>query len=149
MLDFLFTPDSGTAQRSRRSVIVQRDLLRCNFPELRRLAARLGAGDAIVYAIRLDVPAMTRLVSLAMLRVRLGQIERTLASAGAQIVARYGVDPHLDAPACVYELHTPASSYADRNLRPLGRMVPLRRVAAWCFGCDPALGAIVLVARKS
>jgi len=148
MLDFLFPPDRGDEPHAKRSLVVDRGLLRCDLPELRRMVARLRAGDAIVYAIRLDVPAVTRLVSLAVLRRRLRQIERALVSGGADIVARYGVDPNLDAPSCIYDLDTPASDYADRNLRPRGRLVALRRVAAWCVGCDPAIGALVLVATK-
>jgi hypothetical protein len=148
MLDFLFPPDRGGPAGARRSVVVECDLLRYDLPELCRMVARLRAGDAIVYAIRLDVPAVTRLLSLGVLRRRLGQIERAFAAGGAEIVARYGVDPNLDAPSCIYDLHTSASDYADRNLRPRGRLVALRRVAAWCVGCDPALGALVLVATK-
>lgn len=148
MLDFLFPPDRGGPSGARRSVVVERDLLRCDLPELCRMVARLRAGDAIVYAIRLDVPAVTRLLSLGVLRRRLGQIERAFAAGGAAVVARYGVDPNLDAPSCIYDLHTSASDYADRNLRPRGRLVALRRIAAWCVGCDPALGALVLVATK-
>ena len=149
MLNFLFTPESQVTEQSRTSIVVQRDLVRGNFAELRRVARELGAGDSIAYAIRLDVSPLMKLASIAMLRVRVRQAERELARAGAFIVARYGVDPHLDAPACVYELNTPASLYADQYLRPRGRLVAPRRVAAWCFGCDPALGAVVLVARKT
>jgi hypothetical protein len=148
MLDFLFPPELGGAARAQRILVVDRDLLRCDLPELRRMVARLRAGDAIVYAIRLDVAAVTRLISLLLLRRRLGQIERAFTSGGAEVVARYGVDPNLDAPSCIYDLHTSASDYADRNLRPRGRLLALRRAAAWCVGCDPALGALVLVASK-
>lgn len=148
MLDFLFTPDRQGAAAPRRDVIVQSDLLRGNVAELRQAAARLADGDSIAYAIRFDVPALTKLVSLAMLRIRIRQVERALVRAGTAIVARYGVDPHLDAPMCVYELNTAAARYADRYLRPRGRGQALRRVIAWCVGCDPALGAVVMVARK-
>lgn len=149
MLDVLFTPERELAETLRTSRVVQCDLLRWDRVELRRVAARLGAGDSIAYVIRLDVPALTRLASLAMLRVRVRQVERALAQGGAHVVTRYGVDPHVDAPACVYELNTPASIYADRYLRPRGRLPASRRVVAWCFGCDPALGAVILVARKT
>jgi hypothetical protein len=149
MLDFLFPPDHAGVAGAQHRVVVQRDLRRCDLPELSRMVARLRTGDAIVYAIRLDVPALTRLVSLALLRRRLRQIERAIVSGGAQIVARYGVDPNLDAPSCIYDLHTPASDYADRNLRPRGRLVAVRRIAARWLGCDPALGALVLVAARS
>jgi hypothetical protein len=149
MLDFLFPPDHAGVAGAQRRVVVQRDLRRCDLPELSRMVARLRTGDAMVYAIRLDVPALTRLVSLALLRRRLRQIERAFVSGGARIVARYGVDPNLDAPSCIYDLHTPASDYADRNLRPRGRLVAVRRIAARWLGCDPALGALVLVATRS
>lgn len=149
MLNFLFTPECQATETSPTRIVVQRDVVRSNVAELRRIAGELEAGDWIAYAIRLDVPPLMKLASIAMLRVRVRQAERELARAGAFIVARYGVDPHLDAPACVYELNTQASIYADRYLRPRGRWLAPRRVAAWCFGCDPALGAVVLVARKT
>ena len=149
MLNFLFTPERQATETSPTRIVVQRDVVRSNVAELRQVARTLGAGESIAYVIPLDGPPLRRLGSIAMLRIRLRQAEQELARAGVHIVARYGVDPHLDAPACVYELNTPASIYADRYLRPRGRWLAPRRVAAWCFGCDPALGAVVLVARKT
>ena len=149
MLNFLFTPECQATETSPTRIVVQRDVVRSNVAELRQVARTLGAGESIAYVIPLDGPPLRRLGSIAMLRIRLRQAEQELARAGVPIVARYGVDPHLDAPACVYELNTPASIYADRYLRPRGRWLAPRRVAAWCFGCDPALGAVVLVARKT
>lgn len=149
MLDFLFTPETQGADGSRAGAVVQRTLVRGDVTELRRVAAELGPGEATAFVIRLDLRLRARLASLAMFRLRIHRIERELARAGAAIVARYGVDPHLEAPACVYELGTTASIYADCYLRPRGRWLAARRVAAWCFGCDPALGAVILIVRKT
>src|SRR6185295_19453951 len=76
------------------------------------------------------------------------RVEKTMRDAGAEIAGRLGVDPDIDAPSCVYELGTAASEYADRCLRPRGRLRAIRRAIEAIAGCDPALGAVVIVARK-
>jgi hypothetical protein len=45
-------------------------------------------------------------------------------------------------------LRTSADTYAGLHLRPRGSSVLLRRILAAIFGCDPALGAIVIIGKK-
>jgi hypothetical protein len=68
---------------------------------------------------------------------------------GVAAAFTYGIDPRLEAPTFAYQLDSAASQYADRFLRARGSGVRLRWLAARCFGYDPALGAVVVMGRKS
>jgi glycosyltransferase involved in cell wall biosynthesis len=137
---------AGTGSRC--NVLLQRDPLRLDREPLRTALDGMSAGDCIAYAIPLNAAPVARLVTLATLPWRLRRVERAIARGGAQVVARFGVDPSLDAPSCVYELNSPASDYADRCLRPRGAAQALRRILARWLACDPALGGIVVVGRQ-
>lgn len=130
------------------ALVVQRHPLRLSGAALVAAVANARAGDCIAYAIPLDTPLPLRLLTVVTIRFQLQRIERRIRRVGAQVVARYGVDPGLDAPACLFELNTPAAEYAARYLRPRGSAVAIRRIFARSFGCDPALGGIVVVGRK-
>ena len=106
-------------------------------------------GDCVAYAVAVDTPLFTRLMTLATFRLQRRRAERTIARAGGRVVASYGVDPSLTHPACFYELDSPAAEYADRCVRPRGPSPGLRRMATRCFGCDPASGGVLVVGRKS
>ena len=120
-----------------------------DYASLREAAAKAAAGQYVAYAIALDVPWLTRLRTLLTLRWQLGRAEAMMERAGARVVGTYGIEPSLTAPTCMYELGTAASAYADRCLRPRGSAVWLRRGLTRCFGCDPALGGIVIIGCKS
>jgi pimeloyl-ACP methyl ester carboxylesterase len=145
----LFGNVGAMAETGRRfQVLVQRDPLRFDSEALRTALERMSAGGWIAYAIAFKAPLVARLVTLAMLPWRLRCVERTIVRGGAQIVGRYGVDPNLDAPFCIYELHSPAAEYADRRLRTRGSAQALRRILARCFVCDPALGGVVVIGKR-
>jgi hypothetical protein len=130
------------------NVLLQRAPLRFDHESLRTALEGMSTGDCIAYAIALNASSVARLAMLATLPLRLRRVERTIARGGAQIVGRYGIDPSLEAPSCVYELNSPASEYADRCLRPRGAAQALRRILARRFACDPALGGIVILGKK-
>ena len=111
--------------------------------------AQAADGDCVAYAVAVDTPIVTRLITLATFRIQRRRAERAIARAGGQVVARYGVDPSLEHPACFYELDSPAAEYAERCVRPRGPAPGLRRMATKWFGCDPALGGVLVVGRKS
>jgi len=136
---------AGTGPRC--NVLLERDPLRFDREALRTALDGMSSGDCIAYAIGLNAPPVARLVTLTMLPLRLRRIERTIARGGAQVVGRYGIDPSLNAPSCVYELNSPAAEYADRCLRPRGSAQALRRILARWFVCDPGLGGVVVVGR--
>jgi len=138
-------------QRSsrRRSIILERKPLRFDRDAVRAALAKTSAGDCIVYVVALDGSPVARLSTLATLPWRLRQAERTIARGGAKVVAKYGVDPSLEEPSCVYELDSPASEYADRCLRTRGFAPAMRRILSRWLPCDPALGGVIIVGRKS
>ncbi len=105
-------------------------------------------GECVAYAVAVQGPLFTRLMTLVTFRFQRGRARRAIVRGGGRVVAAYGVDPSLEQPACVYELDTPAAAYADRCVRPRGRALGLRRLATQWFGCDPALGAVLVVGRK-
>ena len=115
------------------------------------LALEIGSlrtGDYIAYAVRLDLPIATRLVTIATLTYRLQQVARVMEKGRVTAIGTFGVDPHLDAPSFVYELNSAAADYADRCLRPKGSGQQLRRVVTYFCGYDLALGGVVVIGRK-
>ena len=140
-----YAPASAQVQST---VVASEDPLQFVPEELSRAVNRLSAGECMAYAVRLDTLPRVRLLTLTTLRYRLRQVRRTIEHGGAAIVGTFGVDPSLESAAFVYELHSAAALYADRCLRPKGRAAFIRRMAARLFGCDPTLGAVVLLARK-
>ena len=141
-----FAARAGVA--SQLSVLLQDAPLRFDREGLQAVLAQMSTGDSVAYAITLSGPIITRLLTLATLPLRLCRVEQTMMRGGVQVMVRYGVDPSIEAPVCVYELNSPASDYADRCLRPYGSVQALRRLLAHWFGCDPARGGIVVLAKK-
>lgn len=115
---------------------------------LQRSLEQAAAGECVAFAMPLDTPPVTRLLSLVTLRWQRRRAERAIRRAGGEVVAHFGVDPSLAQPSWFYELDTPASDYTDRFMRPRGSNVVLRRIAERCFGCDPALGGVLVVGKK-
>jgi len=123
--------------------------LRFNLSELSTATSALRPGEFIAYAVRLDLPLATRLVTIAALSYRLRQVERILGRARVTLVGSFGIDPQLDSPSFVYELNSAAADYADRCLRPRGKGEQLRRFITYFCGYDLALGGVVVIGRKS
>jgi hypothetical protein len=148
VLETLFGGSGRKGQPARCEVVVDERPWHPDLRALRIAAGQLSSGQLVAFGIPLNGTALSRALTLLALPFRVRRAERALRLAGARIVGRFGVDPDLDAPSCVYELDTAAAEYADRCLRPRGRGAALRRaLGRWC-GCDPALGAIVIVGRK-
>jgi hypothetical protein len=134
-------------RRPHTTVLVQRGWQE-GMHRLRAALAAADAGDCVVYAIPLNTPLPRRMNTVLTLRLQLRQIARAIVDGGGQLVGTYGVDPSLETPACVFELNSVASAYADRCLRPRGSAERLRRILVRWFGCDPALGGVLVVGRK-
>jgi hypothetical protein len=148
-LEALLVGEAASAsQRPRCQVVVGHRPLRFNLRELRDALNRLGSGDVAAYVVPLDTPPLARLMTLVTLPLRLWNAARTIERGRMIVVGKYGIDPHLAAPAFVYQLDSAASRYADRSMRPRGYAPALRKLAAKWSGCDPSVGAVVLVARK-
>ena len=129
-------------------VVRQKHPLRPGIDALRDAFASAAIGERVAFAVPLDSPAAERILTLITFRWQCYRAAAAMRSAGGAVVACYGVDPSLDRPAYFCELNTAASAYADQYIRPRGSNVALRRLAAWVFGCDPALGGVLIVGRK-
>ncbi|SRR6266516_247925 len=108
----------------------------------------------VVIALRIagGVGRLTRLAGLITLPARVAAAKRAiLCAGGTRLEGCYGVYPALEAPTFVYELGGPADAYATTHLIP-GRSAGisgwLRRALARWIGCEPSLGAVLVVGRK-
>jgi hypothetical protein len=128
-------------------VITER-LLRASLPSLRSVVEDLQPGECVACSIPLTGNPVQRLWVYGTLPLRRWWAERVFAGAGAEVIGRWGVDPDIDSPACMFDLDSCADTYAGERLRPRGSQPALRRALARIFGADPALGAIVIVGRK-
>jgi hypothetical protein len=123
------------------------DAIRC-----REALALLTPGGYL--AIALELPhgsLMLRMAGALGLPARVVRTERALARGGAELMGRYGVAPDLGAPTVVYQLRSTAARYAEENLLMGRRSWPattLCRILRLWMGCDPSLGAILVVGRK-
>ncbi|MEO8256572.1 MAG: hypothetical protein ABI868_04420 [Acidobacteriota bacterium] len=146
---FLLGHPATTAPRPKCRLVVGGNPLRFQLDELRDAVTRSAAGDLAAYAVPLDGAPLARLLTLITLATRLRRAQRVIERNGGATVCRYGVDPQLNAPAFVYQLDSAAAQYAESFLRDRGSGAAIRRIAARCFGYDPAIGAIVVMGRKS
>ena len=128
--------------------LMQARMANSTLPSLRDALGELASGDCVACAIPLTGSPVTRLLSFAMLPLRRRMAERTFASADAEVLGCWGVHPDVESPSCIFDLRSSADTYAGQHLRPRGSKVILRRVLSAIFGCDPALGAIVIIGRK-
>jgi hypothetical protein len=143
-------PQRPSPDRARKFTVVipERPL----WPSMQALRGAMEAareGECVAFGVPLDTPLSTRLITLATFRLQRRRAIRAIRACGGVVTGEYGVDPSLERRACVYEVNTPASQYAERFMRPRGTAVRLRRIVQWCFGCDPALGGVMVVGRKS
>ena len=129
-------------------LIVHRGPLGPAIHAMRRVIGELPPGDCVAYAVQFNGSPVVRLRAVAGFRATCRRIERTMDAFGASVVGHFAVDPDLDNPSCFSELGGAAAAYADRCLRPRGRAARLRQLIARFAGCDPALGAVLVVGRK-
>jgi hypothetical protein len=158
MADVMMIARADAAGRPRRpasaavrplAVVVQSHPLWPSMAPLRKAASDAAAGECVAFAVPLDAPPLKRLVTLITLRQQRRRAVRALLASGAEIVAQFGVEPSLSRPAWCYELDSAAAEYTVRHMRPRGRFVLLRRIAERCFGCDPGLGGVLVMGKKT
>jgi hypothetical protein len=118
----------------------------------REALAPLTPGGYLAVALELPPGSRFRRIAGALsLPFRLARAERALARCGAVLGGRYGVAPDLDAPTIIYQLGGAAARYAEENLLLSPRSWPAA-IVCWALriwiGCDPSLGAILVVGRK-
>jgi len=74
-----------------------------------------------------------------------------LYAAGAGEVRVFGFFPDVESPTVVYELDGPAQDYVESHILPAGGSLPgpVRRLLRAWAGCDPGVGAVVVVAGRT
>ena len=98
----------------------------------------------------IDGPPIKRILTMLTLRARVRIDEYRLRRSGRGHVRAFAVTPDLTRPFCISEMRTPAAAYARQNLRlgAAGDATVLRRFVEWIMGCDPSVGAVVLVGTR-
>jgi hypothetical protein len=118
----------------------------------RAALASLAPGGYLAIALELSHGSrLHRAIKTLTLRHRVADAERELARSGAVPAGRFGVAPDLAAPTVVYQIGVAAALYAEEHLL----LAPRSRSAALVCGilriwggCDPSLGAILVIGRK-
>jgi hypothetical protein len=105
-------------------------------------------------AVALELPdggRSRRMAAILTLSSRMAAAERTLERCGAEPAGRYGVAPDLRAPTILYQIGSAAARYGEEHLllspRPLLASALCAIFRLWT-GCDPSLGAVLVVGRK-
>jgi len=112
--------------------------------------ARIPADGYVAVVIDLgEAGYLQRLANFLSLRFHLLRAERALARCGAVRTEVFGVSPDLASPTIICPLAGAAARYAQNNLLPAGRFIPLRSALAWWARCDVSLGAVLVIGRKS
>jgi len=128
--------------------VVDEPVVTTRLATLQSAVVALRPGEYVGCALPLTGTPVHRVWSYLTLPIRRRQAERVFVDSGADVIGRWGVDPNIESPSCLFDLDSSADRYAGAHLRPRGSKVALRRALARVFGCDPALGAIVIVGRK-
>ena len=158
MAAVMMIAQAGAAGRPRRppsaamaqlAIVTQPHPLWPSMTPLRQAASDASFGECVAFAVPLDLPPLKRLLTLSTLRLQRRRAVRALRASGAEVIAEFGVEPSLSRPAWFYELDSAAAEYTVRHMRPRGRFVLLRRIAERCFGCDPGLGAVLVMGKKT
>jgi hypothetical protein len=126
-------------------------------PEIARLfthAPTPDAGDApFIVLIESSNGTPGRLLAWLTMRVRARAAERAIVRAGGIPAGRYGLFPSAAKPVVSYRLHSAASAYAESRLLSLRAGHPyvarVRAAVSRLVGCDPSIGAFVVVGRRS
>lgn len=111
------------------------------------------SGDHPVLVLRLPVGRAARAAAWTLMPLRMRIASRRMSRAGARAITRLACYPDADSPTLVYEIPSAAARYAERHLLPAGPTGSLANLvrsvlAAWS-GCDPAVGAIVVMGSPS
>jgi hypothetical protein len=143
--------------RERRVLAARVRLTHCS-PEIARLFTDAPTPDAddapfIVVLESSSNGALRRLLTWLLTRVRARAAERAIVRAGGIPAGRYGLFPSAAKPVVSYQLHSAASAYAESRLLSLRAGHPfvarVRALVSRLVGCDPSIGAFVVVGRRS
>jgi hypothetical protein len=117
-----------------------------------RVCADLPAQERLLVVIGVGEGTLSRRIGrLFLLRARLALVRRMLLSAGLRIEGSFAVSPDTRAPSLIYRLGGGAERYSRECLTLRGnasRLKLLRRLGTAVSGCDPSVGAIVMIAGR-
>lgn len=119
--------------------------------EPHRVRSTFAANGHVVLILRLDAKgAVSRLLQFLSLPMRIGRNTRALRAAGVGSFERFAVSPDVRQPVVIHSLRAAAAAYARRNFLPSARgLAGIARgwLSRWA-GCDPSVGAILIVGRS-
>ena len=128
-----------------------RELLRIK-NRCRRALSDLPREKGLAVVLLLGETGPSRVGRWLLLPAQLRAIARGVGSGGGTVVGRYAVYPDLAKSTIAYTLGSPAQQYSEAYLIARPSMTLLSRairflISRWS-GCDPSVGAIILVAQK-
>jgi len=117
----------------------------------RKAIAEAPAGSTVIILIRAEETGFARLSHWFLLPFQLAVAWRALARHGATVLGSFAVFPDVHTSTLLYELRSPAQRYAERFLVPRSpeswpTAVMRKCLSAWA-GCDPSMGAVVVVGQ--
>lgn len=116
----------------------------------RELLARVAPRGHVAILLRLEsAGAVQRLLQFAGLPTRVRRAANMLRSMGIADCERFAVSPDVRQPVFIYSLRPPAAAYARNNLLPPNRGAggALRWLITRWAGCDPSVGAVLVIGR--
>jgi hypothetical protein len=118
----------------------------------RTAVADVPQGSGMIVLIRVEQKGLARLARWFLLPFQVSIASRAMVGHRTTILGQFAVFPDIIEPSVLYELRSSAQRYAERLLIPrlherLLVLMVRKVVAAWA-GCDPSVGAIVVVGSK-
>jgi hypothetical protein len=109
-------------------------------------------GSGAIVLIRVEQTGLARLTRWLLLPFQVSIASRAMVRHGTTILGRFAVFPDITEPNVVYQLGSPAQRYAERSLIPRlherALVLMVRKILTAWAGCDPSVGAIVIVGAK-
>jgi hypothetical protein len=117
----------------------------------RKAFAEAPAGSTVIILIRAEETGFARLSHWLLLPFQLAVALRALARHGATLLGSFAVFPDVRTSTLLYELRSPAQRYAERFLvarspESWPTAVLRKCLSAWA-GCDPSMGAVVVIGK--
>ena len=117
----------------------------------RKAIAEAPAGSTVIFLINTEETGFARLSRWLFLPFQLAVALRALARHGATLLGSFAVFPDVRRSTLLYELRSPAQRYAERFLvarspESWPTAVLRKFLAAWA-GCDPSMGAVVVIGK--
>jgi hypothetical protein len=116
----------------------------------RELLAAVAPRGHVAILLRLEATgALQRLLQFGALPGRMRRAANTLRSMGIANSERFAVSPDVGQPVFIYSLRQPSAAYARDNILPPNKGVAgaLRWLISRWAGCDPSIGAVLVIGR--